>query len=240
MDDLTARLGKVAHFRTLPLPAVAAIVNAGCTRRYPMESVIFVEGEPCAGMFVLLSGRVHLCKPGPQGQEQIIGVIDPVIMFNEVAVLDGGANPTSAVAARDSVTWSIGYQAFQALMARFPVVGLSLLRVLAARNRALIARCDDLSYRSVQARLAKLLLDVSEQGRRPVARREQSIRQLSARIGTVPELVSRSLRALQANGVIKADRVEIVVTDARGLARLALVEAPEMDCVAPPTKAIAP
>ena len=180
MDDLTARLAKVSHFRALPLHGVAAIVAAGRVRRYPAGGTIFLEGEPCAGMFVLFSGQVHICKPGPQGQEQIIGIIEPVIMFNEVAVLDGGPNPTTAVAAKDCVTWSISHSAFHALMTRFPVVGLSLLRVLAARNRALIARCDDLSYRSVQARLAKLLLDLSGQGTRPVPRREQSIRQLSA------------------------------------------------------------
>lgn len=224
MDDLASRLGRVSHFRLLPPQALAAIVSAGRMRRFTAGQAIFHEGQACAGMFVLLSGRVHLLKPGPAGQEQILAVIEPVIMFNEVAVLDGGSNPITAVAVKDSLTWNIHYEAFQKLVNRYPVVGISLLRVLAARNRALIMRCEDLSYRSVQARLAKLLLDLSQYDSSPVSRKEHSMRHLAAFIGTVPELVSRSLKSLQSAGYISYSRTEITLLDRDALARLAQVD----------------
>lgn len=226
MEELANRLGRVSHFRHLTAQALLTIVTSGRLRRFAAGTTIFHEGEPCAGMFVLLSGRVNMFKPGTQGQEQIVAVIDPVIMFNEVAVLDGGPNPTTAFAVRPCVTWQIGYQEFQRLMQQYPdpAVALGLLRVLAARNRALIARCEDLSYRSVQARLAKLLLGLSHNGSRPIERQDYPIRELSAHVGTVPELVSRSLKTLQEAGVIAVSRAEIVITDARGLAGLAQVE----------------
>jgi CRP-like cAMP-binding protein len=50
--------------------------------------VLFEESQPGAGLFVLLSGRVHLGKTGPSGQHVILTTIEPVIMFNEVAGLD--------------------------------------------------------------------------------------------------------------------------------------------------------
>ena len=103
------------------------------------------------GMFVLLTGQVHLRKLGPQGQESILAVIEPVIMFNEVAVLDGGANLTTAVAAHDCTVWQIRCDSFQALLARYPMIGLGLLRVLARRNRFLVSQVEDLSFRTVQA-----------------------------------------------------------------------------------------
>lgn len=226
MDELANRLGRVSHFRHLTAQALLTIVTSGRLRRFAAGTTIFYEGQPCAGMFVLLSGRVNMCKPGPQGQEQIVAVIDPVIMFNEVAVLDGGPNPTTAFAVRPCVTWQIGYQEFQRLMQQYPdpAVALGLLRVLAARNRALIARCEDLSYRSVQARLAKLLLGLSHNGSRPIARQDYPIRELSGHVGTVPELVSRSLRILEDGGLISFTRAQIVVTDVQGLARLAQIE----------------
>ena len=224
MNELASRLGRVSHFRQLPPQALLDIVSAGRVRRFPAGATIFLEGEPCAGMHVLFSGRVHMCKPGPGGQDQIVGVIEPVIMFNEVAVLDGGPNPVTAVAAKDCVTWTVGYEAFHGLVNRYPVLGLSLLRVLAARNRALILRCEDLSYRSVPARLAKLLLQLSQNGTAAISRREYSIRQLSALIGTVPELVSRSLASLQAAGMISCSRKEITVSDREALAGAARIE----------------
>jgi CRP-like cAMP-binding protein len=104
MQNLIRQLGRVKHFSSLPESAREAIVTAGRVRRFPASSTIFAEGEPCAGMFVLLAGQVHLCKLGLQGQENIMAVIEPVIMFNEVAVLDGGPNPVTSVAIRDCTT----------------------------------------------------------------------------------------------------------------------------------------
>jgi len=224
MDDLTARLGRVRHFRDLPQTALRAIVDAGQIRRFSAGSVIFIEGEPCAGMFVLLSGRVHLCKTGQRGQQQIIGIIEPVIMFNEVAMLDGGSNPLMALAMEDCVTWNLSCEAFRALVQTYPVVGLGLLPVLAARNRVLLSRYEDLSNRSVLARTAKLLLDMSGDGRRAIDRREHSIEEMAARIGSVREPVSRALRTLREDGIIACTRTTIIVSQPKELARQAHVE----------------
>ena len=142
MDDLAARLGRVRHFRDLPEAALRAIADTGQIRRFSAGSVIFIEGEPCAGMFVLLSGRVHLCKTGQRGQQQIIGIIEPVIMFNEVAVLDGGPNPIMALAVDDCVTWCVGCAAFHDLLSPYPQVSLGLLMVMAQRNRMLMSRYE--------------------------------------------------------------------------------------------------
>lgn len=235
MDDLAARMGRVSHFRQLSPLALASIVSAGRVRRFSAGSAIFHECQECAGMFVLIAGRVHLLKPGPAGQEQILAVIEPVIMFNEIAVLDGGPNPFTALAVRESLLWSICHEAFQRLLVKYPVIGTSLLRVLAARSRALILRCEDLSYRSVQARLAKLLLDLSRNGEHPISRGEHSIREMAALIGTVPELVSRSLHSLQDAGLITYSRTEIILISPDALARFA-----QIDLASPPVPPAAP
>ena len=157
-------------------------------------------------MFVLLAGQVHLRKLGPQGQESILAVIEPVIMFNEVAVLDGGANLTSAVAAQDCTVWQIGCDSFQALLARYPMIGLGLLRVLARRNRFLVSQVEDLSFRTVQARAAKLLLDLSDTGAQPIDRRKHPNHELAARIATGPEAFSRALNAFKRTGCLTCTR----------------------------------
>ncbi len=90
---LVSRLSKVRHFRVLPPTAIYEIVTAGKVQTHAAGSVIFHEGWEGAGLFVLFRGCVHLCKISYHGQESIISVIDPVIMFNEVAALDGGENP---------------------------------------------------------------------------------------------------------------------------------------------------
>ncbi len=221
IKELSALLGAVTHFRALPEADLQAIIAAGAVQHYPQNAVIFHEGAPCAGMFVLLEGQVHLRKFGPEGQEQIMAIIDPVIMFNEVPVLDGGPNVATATASQPCTTWSITCDAFQALLARYPMIGLGLLRVLARRNRYLIAQYEDLSFRSVVARTAKLLLDLSAQGASAINRRAHPNVELAARIATGPEPFSRSLRLLQQQGHIACTRAQIVVLHGEALAELA-------------------
>jgi CRP/FNR family transcriptional regulator len=147
-------------------------------------------------------------------------------MFNEVTAIDGGPNPFSALAAENCLTWGIGHEAFEELVRRFPdpEIGLGMLRVMASRSRLLIGRCEDLSFRPVLARTAKLLLDLCSGRDMVINRSEHSIRELSAQVATVPEAISRSLGALKERGLIDTNRQQITILDAEGLAEVAQIE----------------
>lgn len=153
-----------------------------------------------------------------------MSIIQPVIMFNEVAVLDGGPNPITALAVQDCVTWQISQADFQDLMQIFPQLGAGLLRVMARRNRLLIAHYEDLSFRTVLARTAKLLLELSEQGKKNISRREHTIDLMAARVAAVREAISRSLHYIKDQGAISLSRTTITVLDPGLLASLAQVD----------------
>lgn len=221
LPNLIESLKTVRHFRNLGLAELHTIVTSGQIRTIQATAVIFTEGEPCAGMFVLMKGLVHLNKLGPRGQVNIMAVIEPIIMFNEVAVLDGGLNPLTAIAIQQSLVWQITHGSFQALIERIPQVGLSLLSVLARRNREMITHYEDLSFRSVIARTAKLLLDLSDDGRHTINRRNCSIEEMASRVATVPEAISRSLNVIKSSGTILVCRTEITILSSGKLAELA-------------------
>jgi len=222
--NLIERLSNVSHFKTLPMSAIRQIVTAGRIFRYSAGSTIYPEGGECAGLFVLLSGQVHLCKLGIQGQESILSVIRPVIMFNEVAVLDEGPNPVTAVTILNSLTWRLHHKEFHALMKQYPILGTSLLRVLARRNRELIANYEDVFSRPVQARTAKVLLDLSKNGKKTICRRKHQNPELAARAATVPEAVSRHLGIFKETGDIDCSRAWIIIKQPKHLAHVAMVE----------------
>jgi CRP-like cAMP-binding protein len=224
IPDLASRLGKVRHFRALPLSAVQEIVSSGQVQTHSVGSIIYREGWDCAGLFVLFRGRVHLSKTCFQGQESILSVIEPVIMFNEVAVLDGEVNPVTAIAFEKSITWHISRHRFQPLMEKYPILGISLLKVLAKRNRRLISKYEDLIARPVKARTAKLLLDLSSFGSHPIDRIVHSNQFLAARISTVPEAVSRSIKVLRETGAIETTRSQIIVNCPHTLAVYAQID----------------
>lgn len=224
IESLAARLSSVQHFQGMPAPAIKEIVLAGQVLRHPARTHIYREGEPAAGMHVLLTGQVHLSKLGLRGQESIIYIIKPVIMFNEVTVIDGKPNPVTATAVQDSVTWRISFENFQTIFHRHPVVGTGLLNILAARNRKMLTLYEDLMSRPVLARVAKMLLDLSKNGEQPINRLRHSNLQIAALTATVPEAVSRSLKNLKTKGVIEYSRAQIKIILLRELMDLALID----------------
>ncbi len=213
IEQLAKRLAGVRHFNNIPLQEITAIISKGTLRNYPHGSIIFHEDDPCAGMFVLIQGRITLNKFGPEGQQGVLNTLEPVIMFNEVPALDGEPNPVSAVAQTDSRLWLISRDSLQQIILQYPQIGLSLLGILAQRNRQLVNYYSDLSFLNMHARLAKLLLELSHHGTQPIDRRENPIKLMAARIITSPEAISRTLKTFCTAGLINYTRMEISVTN---------------------------
>lgn len=226
MEKYVNLLKGVPHFKGFRPSDLLRIINSGHLKQFKKDRQIYTEGDTSAGMFVLFSGKVHLCNYSCEGQIQIFSMIEPVIMFNEVTAIDGGPNPATAIAVKDSLTWNIGYEAFESLVKQYPdpAIGLAMLRVLAGRTRELIDLCGDLSFRSVLSRSAKLIYDLSENGTKPINRSEFPLTDLSARVATAPESISRSLSWLNKRRIISTDRNLITVINVPELLEVALEE----------------
>ena len=220
---LVSRMKQLRHFRLLSEGDILTIIRAGKIRTFGAGKTIFMEDDPCSGLCVLLAGEVHLYKLGPGGQENIIAVIRPVIMFNEVSVIDGGPNPATAVAFKRCTVWMTDKETFKFGLERFPQLGLGLLPILAMRNRMLVSRYADLSFRPVRERLAILLLELSEHGRLEINRKDNTIQQMAARTATVPVVVSRTLGEMRDAGYIETSRSTIHVVEPSRLAKICLI-----------------
>lgn len=227
-EDLAHRLGNVSHFMKLPLADRLSIILAGQINRYPADTVIFSEQDPCAGMFVLFKGHVHISRLSPQGKQNIIADIDPVIMFNEVALLDGGPNPYSAITTQKCIAWHISYSAYRKLLQRyaqdeFMQVSLGLLDIMASRYRQLLDSYTDLSFLNVPIRVAKLIYELSDNGQTPINRQGNSLVEMAAHVASVPEAFSRALNFLKCQGIIATSRTTITVLKPEELARMAKI-----------------
>ena len=213
VEDLAARMRVVEHFHRLSDEELTGIILAGEIRRRGREETIFVEDEPCAGLFVLLDGQVELRKHSEDGHLSIVSVMEPVIMFNEVPALDGGSNVVTAVTSQESLIWRIDAEGLHLLILRYPTLALGLLHIMAARNRVLTAHFEDLSFRTVAARVAKLLLRLSADGSAAIDRRQFPNHRMAAMVSTVPEAFSRALRLLRQEGAISSTERLITVSN---------------------------
>jgi CRP/FNR family transcriptional regulator len=103
----------------------------------------------------------------------------------------------------------------EAILRNHPQIALNVTRVLAKRVRQLVSLVEDLSFRHVINRIAKILLEQIRDETSHVPRLTQQ--EMAAMAGTAREVVGRSLRELEEQGAIKLDRHRIIITDKEAL-----------------------
>jgi CRP/FNR family transcriptional regulator len=198
--------------------ALDALTEAAVCLRYGEGESIFWEGEPTAGLFVVEKGVVKISRISMEGREYIMHLVEPGGTFNDVATLDGGPNPAHATAHTDVVLWRIDRLDVQRLARVHPDLAWALIEDLAARARVAVGLVHDLAMRSVRGRLARLLLEEAGSRESDVVQRLLTQEEMAARLGTVREMVGRTLRGLANDGLIQFDRHRIVILDPQRLA----------------------
>src|SRR5207302_11440555 len=90
-----------AFFSALATDDLAALGAAMLKRSYPAGQIVLLEGAASSVLYVVQAGRLKLFKTSPRGREQVLRLLRPGDMFNEVAVFDAGPNPATAQAIDD-------------------------------------------------------------------------------------------------------------------------------------------
>ena len=205
-----------AFFTDLALEDLEALGAAMFQRRYPAGQVVLLEGAASSVLYVVQAGRLKLYKTSPKGREQVLRLLRPGDMFNEVAVFDDGPNPASAQAIEDCTLYLLRKRDLVRFVAERPGIALAITRTFARRLREALALVEDLAFRDVTSRLAKILLEGQDGG---APRLTQEL--LAAMAGSRREVVGRALKALSQEGAIKLERGRIHVRDSKALERLA-------------------
>jgi CRP-like cAMP-binding protein len=217
-----AVLKRVPIFSSLSDQEFAFLTTRLLQRRYSAGELIFGEGDPCVGMFVVQSGNVRIFKSSAGGREQVLSIDGPGSSIAELPVFDGGNYPASAHAVSDSTLLFFSRQDFQALCLQHPQVALKVLRVIGGRLRRLVGIIEELSFTTVRHRLIALLVRLSKtegtrKGDTITLTLPANNSELAAQIGTVRELVSRNLSRLQSEGLIRADNRKLEVPSLKRL-----------------------
>lgn len=226
---VSAALKKAQLFMNLSEKEMESLAARAVRKLYSPGELLFSEGEPCSGFYVVASGKVRIFKLSPNGREQVLAVEGGGSSIAELPVFDGGPYPASASAVEESEMVFLSRGDFQNFCLEHPEVALKVLAVVGMRLRRLVGIIEELSFTTVRQRLINYLLRAAESGHktaRGVALELAGSHQAIANeIGTVRELVSRNLARLQAEGMLEVDARHILIKDAAALKDL-LAEVP--------------
>ncbi len=219
---LLTLLKRVAIFTSLSDQEFGFVTSHLLPRKYSSGELIFSEGDPCTGLYVVQTGNIRIFKSSAGGREQVLSIDGPGSSVAELPVFDGGNYPASAQAVNDCSLLFFSRQDFQSLCLQHPQVALKVLRVIGGRLRKLVGIIEELSFTTVRHRLIALLVRL---GKSDGVRNGDSVMltlpannsELAAQIGTVRELVSRNLSRLQSEGLIQIDNRKLEIPSLKRL-----------------------
>ena len=215
--DPFATLSRVPLFADLSEEELHALAHRTVKQYAKSGEIIFNEGDPCQGFYVVEGGEVKIFKTAASGREQVLTVDRAGSSVAEIPVFDGGPYPASAVANVDTTLLFVSKRDFRTLVLEHPDVGLKVLKNVGGRLRRLVALIEELSFTTVRSRLVMLLVRLArEEGKHTGRGTEMMLptnQEIASQIGTVRELVSRNLGRLQAEGLIRMDGKLVIVAD---------------------------
>ena len=116
-------------FRNLDLEERARILTIGEPRSYRAEQVIFHEGEPGDGLFILVSGSVRISKRSATGEEAL-AILEPNAFFGEMALIDYLPRAADAIANADSDVFFIPLPALRVVLEEHHQLAMKVLFAL--------------------------------------------------------------------------------------------------------------
>lgn len=215
-------LARIPYLRVLPAPQRAALARRLRSVGFAPRQLIFEEGAPCAGLWIVVEGRIKVFRISPEGREQVLHVDGPGATLGEVPLFDRAGYVASATAQTAARLLWLPRRELDALCQRHPEVAVAIIATLVRRVRAFAGLAGDLTLRSVRVRLGRLVLD--EAGRTGRLTRDGvevtlpgTRAEIAARVGTVREPLSRALAALSREGLVTVRGRRLLVRDVKGL-----------------------
>jgi len=211
-------LKSILYFSALDLAELESIRKLIFEKIADRAEMVLLEGESAENLYFVASGVVKVFKTSIEGKEQILNIVRPGESFNDVPIFDDGPNPVSVRTMGPVLLYGIKKSDMEAILRDHPQIALNVIKVLARRVRHLLSLVEDLSFKHVIGRVAKILLEHigGEMGRGPRLTQQE----MAAMAGTAREVVGRSLKELEEAGAIKLDRHRIIIRDKEALQKI--------------------
>jgi CRP/FNR family transcriptional regulator len=199
------------------LDALARICRRG---EYAKGTILFSEGEEARGFYIPVTGKVKIYKLSPDGKERILRIAHPGRTFAEAAIFDVGLYPANAATLEKSVLLFFPKQEILALLHGNVQLAINMIGGISRILRELMDQMEAMTFKDVPARLARYLLDQADgdglQVTLPVSKT-----QLAANLGTVSETLSRTLRKMAEDKLLRVSSRTIELLDRQGLEEIA-------------------
>ena len=185
----------------------------------PIGTIGYREGMPCGAYVMRLAGKSRVYKMSTSGREILLYRVGAgeTCVITTTCLLGDSDYPASTIVEEPIRDVLIPANAFHQLMIDSAVFRKFVMTNYGALISDLIVLLDEVAFHSLNARLAKVLLDANTT---TITRTHQKI---ADELGTAREVVSRQLKRLEQKGAVSLGRGHVEITDRKTLEKMANV-----------------
>jgi CRP-like cAMP-binding protein len=216
-------LASVPMFNGLQRDELLKFAELTRERTYPKGSVILFQGDPGDSLYVLRQGRAKVVLIGEDGREVILGVLEPGAHFGELALIDDQPRSAHVIAMEDAQLLILRREDFRRRVEANPSVAWALLTELSRRLRRADQKIGGLVLLDVPGRISRLLLDLSAESDSGAIDKPHTHQTNAQMNGASRENVSRAMKDLQEEGLIRVERRRIAVANRDALEKRAQI-----------------
>ena len=197
-DENKAFLRRVPLFSGLTEQQLDALAAGSARRSFPKGRTIVSEGEPSQSMYILLAGRAKVQRSDSEGKEVILAVLGSGEFFGEMSLIDDAPRSASVITLEPCEFMAVGKDAFKTMLSQSSEVSMAVMRGLVRRLREADKKIETLALLDVYGRVARVLLDFSENvGGERIVKNRLPRQEIAKMIGASREMVSRVMKGLE-------------------------------------------
>lgn len=211
-------------FQGLSEDLLETISRKALLRTYRAGEAVVNEEDPVRSLSVVLDGQVKLSKSSAEGKEQTLTLLGPGDPFGLCTAFASNDFPASAVTLKKTTILTIPGSAVEDIVRQEPMLLLNIIRVLSLRLKETMSLVEALALKEIPQRVASFILhDLAKQDTGSQCSLELAIthRELAKIIGATPEALSRALKKMSEDGLLRVDGRMITVHNRESLEELA-------------------
>jgi CRP/FNR family transcriptional regulator, cyclic AMP receptor protein len=206
-------LSNIQVFRDLSPHELAAMDRQLTMSTCEPGRIFYMPDDTAEVLFLLKKGQVQLYRLAPTGKKLVVATLGPGAVFGEMSLVGQGMHNTFAESVDACVLCVMSRADVERLLREKPEVALRFLETMGARVTHLETRLEEIAFKGIPARLAALLLQLTDaQGARGVVE-GYTHQDLGEMIGTYRETVTQTLNAFKAEGLVEIGRKRIALRD---------------------------
>lgn len=207
-------IAKVEIFKNIKLETKVKLIEIGKLKKIDKKSNLFTEKEKLEKVYILIEGKVSILKMSENGERKIIFMLNQGEMINEILLNENNTSTVACEAFESSLILEYNNNDFMNIIENDFTLTKNILSYMEKRTRRLYRQLKNSISIKMDKKLAAKLYRIGKEfgiskGQWTFINVNISITYIADMLGCKRETLSRAMKTLQDEGLVKIEGKKI-------------------------------